>query len=69
MPVWWALSLGACFGGNGTLVGASANVVCGRYGASRGAPDRVYQIFDLVGSGYVYIGSDCDPFSDLGFRY
>ena len=27
MPVWWALSLGACFGGNGTLVGASANVV------------------------------------------
>lgn len=27
MPVWWALSLGACFGGNGTLIGASANVV------------------------------------------
>lgn len=27
MPVWWASSLGACFGGNGTLVGASANVV------------------------------------------
>jgi len=29
-PLWWALSLGACFGGNGTIVGASANVVaCG----------------------------------------
>ncbi len=27
MPIWWALSLGACLGGNGTLVGASANVV------------------------------------------
>ena len=27
MPVWWALSLGACFGGNGTLIGASANVI------------------------------------------
>lgn len=27
MPVWWSLSLGACLGGNGTLVGASANVV------------------------------------------
>ncbi len=27
MPVWWSLSLGACFGGNGTLIGASANVV------------------------------------------
>lgn len=25
--LWWALSLGACFGGNGTLIGASANVV------------------------------------------
>lgn len=27
MPLWWALSLGACFGGNGTLIGASANVI------------------------------------------
>ncbi|MCD6350826.1 MAG: ArsB/NhaD family transporter [Armatimonadetes bacterium] len=26
-PLWWALSLGACLGGNFTLVGASANVV------------------------------------------
>lgn len=26
-PLWWALSLGACLGGNGTLVGASANFV------------------------------------------
>lgn len=26
-PLWWALSLGACFGGNGTIVGASANVI------------------------------------------
>lgn len=27
MPMWWALSLGACLGGNGTLIGASANLV------------------------------------------
>lgn len=27
VPLWWALSLGACLGGNGTLVGASANVI------------------------------------------
>ena len=27
LPVWWALSLGACLGGNGTAIGASANVV------------------------------------------
>jgi len=29
-PLWWSLSLGACLGGNGTIVGASANVIaCG----------------------------------------
>jgi Na+/H+ antiporter NhaD/arsenite permease-like protein len=27
MPVWWALALGACLGGNGTAIGASANVI------------------------------------------
>ncbi|HVN95652.1 MAG TPA: ArsB/NhaD family transporter [Syntrophorhabdaceae bacterium] len=27
MPMWWSLSLGACLGGNGTAIGASANVV------------------------------------------
>ena len=26
-PLWWALALGACFGGNATIIGASANVV------------------------------------------
>ena len=26
-PLWWAVSLGACLGGNGTLIGASGNVV------------------------------------------
>jgi Na+/H+ antiporter NhaD/arsenite permease-like protein len=25
--LWWALALGACLGGNGTIIGASANVV------------------------------------------
>ena len=27
MPVWWALSLGSCYGGNGSLIAASANVI------------------------------------------
>ncbi len=27
MPVWWALSFGACLGGNGSVIGASANVI------------------------------------------
>ncbi|WP_268766431.1 ArsB/NhaD family transporter [Kosmotoga arenicorallina] len=26
-PMWWSLSLGACLGGNGTAIGASANVI------------------------------------------
>lgn len=38
MPVWWALSLGACFGGNGTLIGASANVVVAGIAGREGHP-------------------------------
>lgn len=30
-PIWWCLSLGACLGGNGSLVGASANVMVASY--------------------------------------
>ena len=37
-PLWWALSLGACLGGNGTLVGASANVVLAGVSAKDGYP-------------------------------
>ena len=35
-PLWWSLSLGACLGGNGTLVGASANVVVASMAAQKG---------------------------------
>ena len=38
MPVWWALSLGACFGGNGSLIGASANVIVAGIAAREGHP-------------------------------
>lgn len=38
MPAWWALSLGACFGGNGTLIGASANVIMAGIAARDGHP-------------------------------
>jgi len=34
--LWWSLSLGACLGGNGTLVGASANVVVSNIAAKSG---------------------------------
>lgn len=35
-PLWWALSLGACLGGNGTLIGASANVVVAGMASQQG---------------------------------
>lgn len=37
-PLWWAVSLGACLGGNGTLIGASANVVLSDISARNGHP-------------------------------
>lgn len=35
-PLWWSLSLGACLGGNGTIVGASANLIVAGMAAERG---------------------------------
>ena len=43
MPLWWALSLGACLGGNGTLVGASANLVVAGFAERAGQPIRFMQ--------------------------
>ncbi|WP_088227600.1 ArsB/NhaD family transporter [Desulfosporosinus sp. FKB] len=36
-PLWWSLSLGACLGGNGTLIGASANVIVAGLAEKNGA--------------------------------
>ncbi|MDD3270296.1 MAG: ArsB/NhaD family transporter, partial [Syntrophomonadaceae bacterium] len=36
--VWWALALGACLGGNGTLIGASANVIVAGIAERYGTP-------------------------------
>ncbi len=40
MPLWWALSLGACLGGNGTLIGASANLTVAGIAEGNGVPFR-----------------------------
>ena len=40
LPLWWSLSLGACLGGNGTLVGASANLVVAGMAERTGNPIR-----------------------------
>ncbi|MFA5081633.1 MAG: ArsB/NhaD family transporter [Hydrogenophilaceae bacterium] len=38
--LWWSLALGACLGGNGSLVGASANLVVAGFAERAGAPIR-----------------------------
>jgi Na+/H+ antiporter NhaD/arsenite permease-like protein len=37
-PLWWSLALGACLGGNATIVGASANVVVANLAGRSGHP-------------------------------
>ncbi|MBF0305592.1 MAG: ArsB/NhaD family transporter [Alphaproteobacteria bacterium] len=39
-PLWWSLSLGACLGGNGTLIGASANLTVAGLAERAGHPVR-----------------------------
>ena len=35
-PIWWSLALGACLGGNGTIIGASANLIVAAMAAEKG---------------------------------
>jgi Na+/H+ antiporter NhaD/arsenite permease-like protein len=38
MPLWWSLALGTCLGGNGTLIGASANIISAGISKKSGYP-------------------------------
>ena len=40
VPIWWSLALGACLGGNGSLVGASANLIVAGFAERSGQPIR-----------------------------
>jgi Na+/H+ antiporter NhaD/arsenite permease-like protein len=46
-PLWWSLALGACLGGNLTIVGASANIVVANLAARDGHPITFMQFFRL----------------------
>lgn len=46
-PLVWALALGACLGGNGTLIGASANVVCAGVAEQHGYKFSFLDFFKL----------------------
>lgn len=44
-PLWWSLALGACLGGNGSLVGASANLIVAGIAGKEGYPISFGQYF------------------------
>lgn len=46
--LWWSLSLGACLGGNGTIIGASANVVVIGMAEKRGSPISFMGFFKIA---------------------
>ena len=50
--LWWALALGACFGGNGTMIGASANVVT--LGIAEAAGHRI-TFFGFMKVAFIYM--------------
>jgi Na+/H+ antiporter NhaD/arsenite permease-like protein len=54
MPVWWSLALGACLGGNGTLIGASANVIACGIGEKHGFPIS-FKRFTLYGMPFMLV--------------
>jgi Na+/H+ antiporter NhaD/arsenite permease-like protein len=48
LPLWWSLSLGACLGGNGTLIGASANLTVAGIAERAGIPFRFLTFLKLA---------------------
>ncbi|MFD2328888.1 ArsB/NhaD family transporter [Cohnella sp. GCM10020058] len=64
-PLWWSLALGACLGGNGTLIGASANLIVAGMAGKEGHPIRFVQYLKIglplmllsvvISSVYVYL--------------
>ena len=64
-PLWWCLSLGACLGGNMTIIGAAANVIVSETSAHNGYPIPFMKFLKygvitmvislMISSAYVYI--------------
>jgi Na+/H+ antiporter NhaD/arsenite permease-like protein len=65
MPLWWSLALGACLGGNGSLIGASANLIVAGFAEHAGHRIKFLQFMLLafplmlfsigIATGYVYL--------------
>ena len=64
-PLWWSLSLGACLGGNMTIIGAAANVIVSEISAAKGYKIKFLYYFKygllitfvslILSSVYIYI--------------
>ncbi len=64
-PLWWSLSLGACLGGNMTIIGAAANVIVSETSAAKGHPIEFMKFLKygvsamllslLMSSAYIYL--------------
>lgn len=64
-PLWWSLSLGACLGGNMTIIGAAANVIVSEYATQKGYPISFMRFMKYgiivvfislaISTGYVYL--------------
>ena len=64
-PLWWCLSLGACLGGNMTIIGAAANVIVSENAAKSGHPITFMQFLKygipvvfislIISTGYIYL--------------
>lgn len=64
-PLWWALALGSCLGGNGSLIGASANLIVAGFAERSGQPIRFLPFMllafplmigtILISTAYIYI--------------
>jgi Na+/H+ antiporter NhaD/arsenite permease-like protein len=63
--LWWSLALGACLGGNGSLVGASANLIVAGMAAKEGHPIAFIKFLKIgfplmllsivISSGYIFL--------------
>jgi len=64
-PLWWSLALGSCLGGNGSLIGASANLIVAGFAERAGHPIRflpfmliafpLMLVTILISSFYIYL--------------
>lgn len=64
-PLWWSLSLGACLGGNMTIIGAAANVIVSETSAAKGHPIEFMKFLKygvtamlislILSSAYIYL--------------